>query len=309
MMQANTFAALTTVNKAFLAIVVLEFLAVLGLTIERLATIPLPLNTITSRADFTYALVLIFNGAFCVYYAFHGVLREQKMEVYVFIIASVLLTIYVIYQFAESDSYVGYSDNWYDVLLSRLVVVCVLVPPSIILGFLSARDFGWVAFRTVGGDAVLGDAFQIYSLFLGMLKVDLQVGFTVVMMLGFNNIVDDTAELVTTIVGLVLTIIWALIAWASVRYERKALVVVVCLFAWCEPAYLIWKLVLLHSSDTLADYVKGPAILACAAGFIVRVFLLLFFVQAVRNFGKGLTERFIVRHITTSTSESQSLLR
>lgn len=199
--------SLTWKSKLLLIIAIVQFLALLALTIERLATIPFPLGDEgTRRVDFIYGIVLLMNmctrlrrwrmcaigrcsanaaaaavsrAAFTMYYIVHGVLFELRIEVYVYIVASVLVGFYVIYQARRrraaaagacasgalmclyaaaprneqyAGSNVGYGENWELVRLIRMIVVLVTCPPGIVLAVIVSNNFGFLRFNIIGAD-------------------------------------------------------------------------------------------------------------------------------------------------------------
>ncbi|KAJ8321075.1 hypothetical protein KUTeg_002662 [Tegillarca granosa] len=128
----------------FVLISVCSLLATLVMTIYKLATI-----TDRSSTDFTFAIVLLLNTVFCGYYLVHGVLLERPYEIGVLVIATFIVWLYIIINFALAV----HKDR---VKMARLIVASILSPAIIILGLLIGKhyhDSGRLIFRTVGASS------------------------------------------------------------------------------------------------------------------------------------------------------------
>ncbi|XP_061163070.1 uncharacterized protein LOC133172236 isoform X2 [Saccostrea echinata] len=280
---------------AFAVISILSSLGAIGLAIQRLAT------TSNGNPDFTFALVIIVNAVFCMYYVFHGLLAERPYEIIVMVLATIAVTIYVIVNFILGPKK--------DVKIARLVLVCILSPIIVVMGFIIAKEYhdsGRLIFRMVGADSTLQGFCKNLFLFLGLQKFDLQLNVTMVLLILQSGTKVDTEDIVIISVGVPVTIACFALGYLSVRWENKTLGIVYAVSLFLAPAYIIFKVY--ESADDLAKTsttqfqngttlevptrqnaaLSGTTFTSAGLALLIRVLMAIYFVKAVLNFGYGL---------------------
>eukprot|EP01137_Pigoraptor_chileana_P021901 Opistho-2@6804 len=311
--KTHTFRSLSQIARLFVIVALLGSCAVLALTIQRMATIHFPLTEDT-RADFTYAVVLLFNTLFSVYYAVHGCVKERKIEILAYIIASGIVTLYIFYQFLFPRDDPAYdSSTERPVLIARFALCCVFEPLNIVLAFMVSREFGWLEFETVGAHPALCEMYTSHTRFLALLKFDLQLGVTLVFMSAFSGIVVD-AELAINIAGLVLTLAWALLGYVSARREVRRSMLVFLALAAVQPAYDIFVVVRVLKESPDDNFATYPVVIAGVTAIVLRAALIFFAYQTMRNFNRGLKELLYpaktqIRRSSSDDPERRNLLR
>eukprot|EP00126_Sphaerothecum_destruens_P008849 Sdes_comp20367_c0_seq3m14186 len=212
--KTQSFRGLGILSKCFAILVCIETFVVVGLASFRLYKMKFPLSFET-RADFTFALLLLINTGFSAYYAIHGCLKERTKEIYAFLFASFIVTCHVCYQyFLQQDP----SSEDLDVMfLRRLQFIAVLLfePLNCVLGVLVAHSFGWISFKIVGADIAFSNMYANYCTFLSFLKVDVQSAVNFVLVNSLLSFVGYV-ELGFDIAGLIVSLLWAVGCWAAV---------------------------------------------------------------------------------------------
>lgn len=264
------------------------------MTIYKLATI-----TDRSSTDFTFAIVLLLNTVFCGYYLVHGVLLERPYEIGVLVIATFIVWLYIIINFALAV----HKDR---VKMARLIVALILSPAIIILGLLIGKhyhDSGRLIFRTVGASSEDQAMCKTMFFFYGLLKFDLQLGLSMVILILSEGLKIRFEEKIILPIGIIISIAAFIIGYLCVRMENKILGIVFCVALLFEPAYIIYKII--TSATEMTDKTEPLAVttFTCAGlAFVIHIFVCLFFALAFRNFGKGLKQKV---YGTTANYERQ----
>ncbi|XP_072019297.1 uncharacterized protein [Amphiura filiformis] len=275
-------------EKVFLTTTLLGLLIILGLTVDRLAII----NSATD--DFTFALLLLVNTVFCIYYVIHSILREHPHELFVFAFSLTALIVYCIANFAETI-----EMDFSHVKLIRLIVVCLIGPFSISLGiyigikYMRSRR---VIFRTVGANIHLQDLCGNMYFFSDLIKFDLQLQTSMLILVLDDGTNSNVYEKVVMGLGLPLGIIWHIIGFLSIRFENKILVTIFLLACWVLPVYTTYKFIDLCTRWptflTKADKLLPSCIIVCGIlSILTRVFLVVIVLYLSMNFGHNLGEK------------------
>lgn len=283
--KTRTCADLLPKEKWFLLLSFINILAAIGLTAYRLVYVA---SNGPEDSDFTFTILIIVNAGFVAFYVLHGVLRERKYELYVQIVAILVILIYCIVEYAVK------SENRSVVKLVRLILACVFAPPNILLSVLVARDFGELEFRIAGASGLLQRIYNEAAIFSCWLKFDLQVTVSLVILALQDGTNIHTAEIVTLAVGIPYTFLWDLFGWLVLRLELHFGAFVFAALGLAKPGYYVYKFVQLY--DDVEKYGHKNIITYCvivsgALAILVWLILMIELVRVFRNFGKGLKER------------------
>ncbi|KJE96319.1 hypothetical protein CAOG_06661 [Capsaspora owczarzaki ATCC 30864] len=297
--------------KAFLVVAMLEILIVVALTIQRMAIISYPF-TDDSRADMTYAVVLLINAVFSCYYAVHGCLRERKTEVAAFVVASLTVTIYVVYQYAFNppNTDPDYESNWHISREIRFILICIFEPMALALAFLTQRHFGWVEYKTVGANVDYMRLHRDYSMYVTFLKFDMQIQLSLVVLSLFSRLELD-AEMGIDMAAVVVVLITMIVGWLAVQSENRSAMIFVAISSVITLAYDVYTIYKFSSSSNDASSFARYAILAAASfAILIRLVLFFFIRRVVSNFGQGLKSMLHKRsHHQRPASEEDPLIR
>ncbi|KAK3102786.1 hypothetical protein FSP39_013904, partial [Pinctada imbricata] len=233
--QTKTCARLSYREWSFLIISVCNILAAVGLTIYRLVKVSID---DPSSADFTFALLLLLNAVFCLFYTFHGLLRERIYELYVLIVAIIVVLVYCIVEYAFMN-----VDGRTTVKLVRLILICVLAPPNIYLAWSVAQQFGYLQFKIVGASEFLQHLYQQASIFSCLLKFDIQVTASVVILVLKDGTSVSEFEVIALSVGLPYSVLWNILGWFVLRREWKFGAYLFAFLGLAKPVYYILEVV------------------------------------------------------------------
>uniref|UniRef100_K1QIX7 DUF7789 domain-containing protein n=1 Tax=Magallana gigas TaxID=29159 RepID=K1QIX7_MAGGI len=256
---------------AFAVISVLSSLVATGLAIQRLAT------TNNGNPDFTFALIIIINALFCIYYVIHGLLAERPYEVIVMVLATFAVLIYIIVNYIMS------TQN--DVKLARLVLACVLSPIIIILGVIIAKEYhesGRLIFRTVGADSMMQGFCKILFLFLGLQKFDLQLSVTMVLLILQSGTKVDTEDIIILSIGVPVTLICFALGYLSTADDLGKVIDVPQ-----HNANSTVTTATVAPTPTL-NSLSGTTFFSAGLALFIRVVMGIYFLKSVLNFGHGL---------------------
>ncbi|XP_055958860.1 uncharacterized protein LOC126809052 isoform X1 [Patella vulgata] len=261
----------------------LSILATIVLSIYKMATIS------TFDSDFTFALILIVNAIFCTFYVVHGVLKERAYEIVIFMIAIFGILLY---------SIVNYSvqvDTRGPVKLSRLIIVCVMSP--VLIGLSGWIGWGYnssgnLIFRTIGANTELQSICKKLFMFLDCLKLDLQLGISMVIFILNSGFKIDNEDIVILSVGGVITLVWFGVGYFSTRHEDKVGSWIFIIGAPAEPAYVIFKMIQSkQEEDTGQRHLVAATIAAGVLALVTRSILMVLLYLVYKNYGKGLKEK------------------
>lgn len=128
---------MTPASRVFLALMVVELLTVVGLTIQRM------IHPTTSYSE-RYAVLMLVDVCILFFFAVNGVLGENSFEVLAFILVTLVFCGVTIYQFFWSP-----ANTEQVVLWIRFIAVCAFTPANCLLAILVYRGFGWRMYRKV----------------------------------------------------------------------------------------------------------------------------------------------------------------
>ncbi|CAH1783840.1 unnamed protein product [Owenia fusiformis] len=298
--KTRRFSSLHTMEILFLTVSILNLLATVGLTVYRLYVV---ISSDPKSADFTFCILLLVNAAFCVFYVIHGLVRERIYELYALIAALVAVVIYCVVEYSVN------AEGRTTVKLIRLIAACVLVPLNIGLAVAVAREFGFLEFRIVGASAAFQYMYRQAALFSCLLKFDLNVNFSFIVLALQDGTNLSVLEVVTLATGLPYSLLWVIMGWVAMRKELQWLIWVFAVLSILTPAYVIYKIVFIYNQDFTAiqsnlKVIEFASLAVGALSLIVRFVLLCELVVVYRNFGKGLKQRAF----GDDSSESTGLL-
>ncbi|KAL4226670.1 hypothetical protein ACF0H5_014650 [Mactra antiquata] len=279
--KRRTWAGLLAKEKWFVILSLINILAAIGLTAYRLYVVA---RDDPENSDFTFTILIIVNACFVAFYVFHGVLRERKYELYVQILAVLVILAYCIVEYAVK------KDNRTTVKLVRLIITCVLAPPNVVLSVLVARDFGELEFRIAGASAHLQAIYNEAAVFSCWLKFDFQVTVSLVILVLRYGIKVSTLETVTLAVGIPYTLLWDMFGWFVLRLELGFGAFVFAALGLAKPAYYVYKFYEIYE-DTDYSLITYCVIICGALNVLVWLILMIELVRVYRNFGQGLRER------------------
>ncbi|KAH3777687.1 hypothetical protein DPMN_179135, partial [Dreissena polymorpha] len=223
---------------------------------------------------------------FVAFYSFHGVLRERRYELYVQILAIVIILVYCITEYSVNTS------NRNTVKLVRLIIACVVAPPNIYLAWTVAQEFGELEFRIAGASEHLQNCYKNAEIFSCWLKFDLQVSVSLVILVLRSGTNIGTLETVILAVGIPYTLAWDVFGWFMLRMELKWAVPVFVISGFAKPAYYVFKFVkVYHDITTQATMMVYIVIVAGALAMLAWLFLMYELIFVYRNFDQGLKER------------------
>lgn len=245
-------------------------------------------------SDFTFAVLLLVNLIFILYYTFHGVFCERPFELLASVAATVVVLLYCVVEYSIRGKN-SHGSNW-DLKLGRLIVICILGPVDIVLGSIIASRFyqsKGLIFRTVGGNAALQNMCQVMFIFTAFLKFDFQlvISLLILILSGGSNHMDFAEKLIIGI-GVPLSFFWVVLGFVMVRYELLKLSTAFWVISLTEPAYIIYLFVRTGKNFGSTDIILSVCIIGAGVlALLMRgaVVILSYFVT--RNFNKGLKEK------------------
>ena len=139
----------------FLVAVSLELVALIGLTsysIEENAERGPDANAdpASREAGLSYSTAVLLVILAVWYFVLHGTLFERRLEISFFMLASLALCMFVLFQYLNPGQ--DTSGLPKGARVARLVLVCASQPLNLVGGVMLIRSMDWLAFHLVGGD-------------------------------------------------------------------------------------------------------------------------------------------------------------
>ncbi|XP_031570537.1 uncharacterized protein LOC116304889 [Actinia tenebrosa] len=286
--KTKTFVGLDKEEWIFITLSVLNFMVAIGFTIARMTQIP------TDTPDFTFAVILIINAVFCVFYAIHGVLREREFEIYAYIAAIIIVFSYVLINLVNNPEKRN-AVKW-----ARFGTILLFAPFNIYYGIVVARGFGFLEFRIVGAAVTLQKMYRRAGIFSCLLKFDFQLALSLAVLVIYNPASWDGSEILIVSVGIPFQLAWSIFGWLTLRKEVKYLLFIFIPASLVEPGYISYQIYMIHQDwsaktknclhDTGNCNLVFSFFLAAGLALLVRILVLCSLKFVVDNFGKGLRE-------------------
>lgn len=209
----KTFAKLRLREWSFLCLSIVNIMIALALTIDRL--IKISKNRETGSAEFTFAVLLLFNEAISLLYVFHALLREKKYEIGVYCLTIIIVVVYCSIEYGVND------DDRTVLKLVRLILAVVLGFINIVLACFVANDFGVLKFKTAGALESKQEIYTIGSLLSTALMLDCQLMLSIMVM----EFLDGTSVKCLQIFGIILAVSlnapWFVLGWYLILVAIK----------------------------------------------------------------------------------------
>ncbi|XP_028397969.1 uncharacterized protein LOC114521671 [Dendronephthya gigantea] len=281
--KTKTLAGLDRTEWIFFIICVPCLVAAIALTVIYILW-KLDLNS----PNYIFAILLLVNAAFCLFYTIHGVLREREFELYCLILAILIVTVYVIVNFGLT-----YPKSKSKIKLARFVVVVVLAPVIIGFAWVVGRGFGYLLFKTVGAKTEIQDMYRIASRFSGLLKIDYQLSIILLILT-----IEDAGKMsyfskCCLAVGVPFQLLASLVGWIAMRSEQLLLVWFFLPLCCAEPVFIVHRFIQFssrweHYTSNEMEKLTYSFIAAAIGALFIRFLLLLALYVVVKNFGRGL---------------------
>ncbi|KAH9510058.1 hypothetical protein Btru_043403 [Bulinus truncatus] len=287
--KTKTCAGLFPLEWLFVIVSMINILTAIALTLYRM--IDVLLSDDSGSPDFTFTLLLLINAVFCIFYVFHGVLRERVYELYAFIAAILVVVLYCILEYTVFN-----PSRRTTVKLARLILACILAPPNILLAFMVSKNFGYLQFKIVGASEELQKLYQQAAIFSCLLKFDLQASSSIVILALEDGTDVSTLETVSLAIGLAYSLIWCLSGWITLRKEIKYGALAFAILGLVKPCYYVYKIVReyvkLNDPDVpTTDTIVYSIIAAVSLGLLVWAMLMIELRFVYKNFNKGLKSK------------------
>lgn len=242
--------------------------------------------------DFTLTILLIINSSFCLFYVIHGLLKELRYEIYVLILATLVVFLYCIIE------YIVNSGNRTGVKTARLIVACVMAPVNVSLAVKVAYDFGWLEFRILGASQCMLWMYRQACWFLSLIKFDLQLAVSFLVLVLKNGKFENRLEISLVLsIGLTVSLLWCITGAFLVKHESKISAWFFALIGFAAPVYVFFKVVKAYMKYNHPDHHKDEEMLLYSTIFIgalfivIRILVYIELVHVYREFGKGLRTR------------------
>ncbi|KAK5582967.1 hypothetical protein RB653_004557 [Dictyostelium firmibasis] len=226
---------------------------------------------------------------FLFYYSFDSIWKENKFQLFLFILIMSTISIGGTYQF-----YHIWTFNRDIVNSIRFISVLVFIPLNIILGIFSYKKFGWKLYRKIGTSIELRKLYKNYQIFLSLIKIDVFISGLVVSNLTLFYL-SHIYEIYINVIVFLLNFAWALFGYHSIKKEDKKVFKIFLFTSWITIGFYIWRMTLI-----ILDIVNGtnaenrriqfavPILLFCIISIFERAMVLFYSMKAFSNFNKGL---------------------
>ncbi|RWS09005.1 uncharacterized protein B4U79_03046, partial [Dinothrombium tinctorium] len=274
---SRTWASLKASEIIYLAMAFISLIASMGLSIERIISLQ------KGSSDYTFALFLLWTTIMCMFHVLEGVKSEKPCDLLVFVITSVAVLCYVIFNYATKPN---------DMLkLARMIIGIVFAPILIGYGLRLAWNYyvsKQLIFRTVQSANVdLQKMCELIFVMSSLLKFDVQLGVSTYILYLDKGLTDlSLDEIIIIVCGVLATIAWVILGFLAMRYEKYELVYVFFVTSIIEPILIIYNLTRYSGSKFQALLI---AVYTCGViAIVVRLITIYCMYRVMNNFGHGL---------------------
>lgn len=203
--------------------------------------------------ELTYSIVVIENCIFFVYFAFDGVLYENKFEMTAFALTAIVLIGRVCFFFVTERTDVRLATTITTVRVMSLVVMNAALVCQVIVSFLFVRTwkgFGWRVWNQAKSAKLrVVSAFNFLQTWVSMMKVDIQLSVSLLPLSCFFLYAPSDWQFSVAMVVLIVNVIWALFGWQAMKRQSVAGIGIFLGFMAIEPAYILFKIYELFALD------------------------------------------------------------
>ncbi|CAG0899162.1 unnamed protein product [Darwinula stevensoni] len=259
----------------------------LVLTIMRFVTLE------KSSDDYPFAIIMFISTLFCAFFVVYGVWREQPFSLLVYIVATIVVLVYVIMNFVSSNQREVQTIEGTPKLL-RLVVTSCLSAYLIPVGFYYAYRY-WDSqkfiYDLVGPEPRRMRALNVFFAFQSLLWFDLLVELSLEVMIMRHGILGlDHKEVLVLAVGCVLSIGMRLLGYLAVRYENPKLCLVYAVLGLLPLGYVISLFYDAYETLDPSSTIYKTILFTGSVMLVMKVILLWMVFLSYRNFGMGILQ-------------------
>ena len=160
-------------------------------------------------------------------------------------------------------------------------------------------------YQVAGANEALQKLYNQYGTFISLMKVDFQCAVSLTILASFSGVLTETS-LILSVLGLWLSVWWLVGAWYAARHEHRVLMYLVYAFAALEPAFIIYKFVMIATRwDTYQQLITYPLLVLGAACLLLRLVVLVLAWRVHASFGLGLKPHLLNEATQASLTSHQ----
>ncbi|KAJ1674123.1 hypothetical protein EV182_003917 [Spiromyces aspiralis] len=265
-----------------------------------------------------YFLMFLASQLFSLYLALDSIWRKNAFQIIGFVIFSVCVFGWSIFQYFQvrgidvplSGEYdvlgkiTDDPDNIWDKMAPLMIAVSVVTGAFSVAWVYFARRlisyFGWEVYRKIGADIRLRKMYRSYQILLLLLKMDAFafIGFAVQFIIVLQAKDTSDPEYGLTIAAVPLTLIVLMLAVVGLRKENRAIMWCFVIGLCCSIAYFLFKVGRMYTKDQAYKYKDMRPLLTFFAAVSMATTLATLFMSIVcmTNFDRGLRDH--VHHIS-----------
>ncbi|CAO1617044.1 unnamed protein product [Parajaminaea phylloscopi] len=302
----------------FLAVVIIEALAVIGLVISVFAIVWERTGTLTQNAKTVpvFLSLFVFGMLFFVILALDAFRLHNTIQIVGCVVFNVALLVTAALEVSQvrtalqnQDRYgrgvpcpfnerrrCGAVDTLYPAVRPQLIATPVIIGAAQIpltwLTFKLWQDFGWQIYKKIGADLMQRRRMLVYQIWVVMLKIVWVVGTA--FCIAFLILVSDhtDAEFGITIAALPLALVALVLSAIAARREILSLMIFCILLMAAGVVYFVYKLTRIYAPDTRDEYrtVRLTLTFFSVLSIVALVATIVLAIWCTLNFNKGLKE-------------------
>jgi hypothetical protein len=293
--RSERWADLEPCAKAFVVVVSVECLSLVGLLVQTLVKL-------AATESLIYLAVLCFYMvAGFAYFSLDAVFKENHFQLVVAQAVHVFIWLFSIYDYFTDLT--GEDDT----LEKTVVAICVSLVQIFypINAYYVWSSFGYRRINLVGSRPENIEMFNVLQTYLSLLKFDVVAAGYVLLLSSFFRYSFSELEYILLAVAFVFSLAWSRVGYLAVVKEEFTYSTWFLVLSWVGPAYLIYKVIEIcqHAAVPERDVntARIGAFFFCAGCFmILRAMLVVWSRKCSDQFGKGLKERIFVPQEFTS---------
>lgn len=285
----------STAGRVYVVLVLIETISLMvlcGLSIYS-ARVHADEETDAHSVEATSVVAMVASAAL-LFFASDSILLENVFQFYTSQVLHGLITAYTIYHYTENGDDLGHLYQRFSLWV--MIAVCIFQGAYLALAWPVHTQFGWRLYKKIGGNIAIRPLYRTATIFFSLLKLDFALG-VLLMLLALFYLLSGAVEIALDCIACVVTLGWLILGFAFVQRESTRLGWFFFIFSVLEPAFIIYKLISMHSgiSDNEDDdypvFSWREFLLTGCLALVVRLACLGFGVLCWRNFDLGLRDK------------------
>ncbi|XP_029841967.2 uncharacterized protein LOC115325393 [Ixodes scapularis] len=288
---------------SFVAFSLLGLAISIGITSERLATLP------KGTDDLTFAIMLFWSNLACIWHLCIGVAQQLAFDIIVFIVSAVVLEIYLIVNLTSThEANLNLSLTYVRFGLATFFFLGILAFSGLHILPSYCKQTTWLVYR-VSGKNETQQRIHIFCSSLTLIMLDVQLQASMIILVMDTGVYLSTFDICVIVVGSFILLGWACAGVMARNKESKRWLVVFGILLLPNLVYVIFRMQEIARETARESWsILRHAIFVCGSlALVTRLAAAFCMILVVRNFGKNINQMMVPTEAQKNTPCSRQL--